>query len=133
MLPLTNHYGYKKWSFLLASHNQNKPSFDLAKIKEAAKKENIEYQSLKVSRDIANLDYELSDVISCIQGLTVKNFYKSYIYQRGKVSVQADAYTYIYKKEVNDDENKTTDTLYIKFSLVDKTLIIDLLSFHLSS
>lgn len=132
MLRSTNHYGYKEWSPLLASHNKHQPFFDLAIIKEAAAKENIEYGSRKVRRDIANLGYELADVILCLQGLTDKNFDKSHTYQQGHTLMKVDAYIYTNKRKTNDEE-ELEDILYIKFSLVEQTLIIDLASFHLSS
>ncbi len=133
MLCSTNHYGYMEWSPLLATHNKNQPFFDLAIIKDAAVKGSIEYGSLKVRRDIANLEYQLTDVISCLLGLTAENFNKTHIYQQGPHSLKADAYIYTHKRKVNDDEDETEDRLYIKLSLIGQKLTIDLASFHLSS
>ena len=46
--------------------------------------------------------------------------------------MKVDAYIYTNKRKTNDEE-ELEDILYIKFSLVEQTLIIDLASFHLSS
>lgn len=116
----------------MADHNPQQPFFDLKLVKEAAAREDIEYER-KVRTDIANLGYELSDVISCLQELTPQHFDKSHIYSdRGHLQ-KMDAYVHTYTWfDKNADEEKQ-DKLYIKFSLVNGKLLISLASFHLSS
>jgi len=116
----------------LVDHNPQKPFFDLKLVKEAAAREDIAYER-KARKDIANLGYELSDVISCLQELTPQHFDKSHIYSNRGHLQKMDAYVYTYTWfDENEDEEKQ-DKLYIKFSLVNGKLLINLASFHLSS
>lgn len=50
--------------------------YDLGQVKAAAQNLDIEYRGRKVSRDIANLGYDLSDVSKCLSALTPSNFRK---------------------------------------------------------
>ncbi|MFK7161595.1 type II toxin-antitoxin system MqsR family toxin [Marinospirillum sp. MEB164] len=116
----------------MADHNPQQPFFDLKLVKEAAAREDIEYER-KVRKDIANLGYELSDVILCLQGLKPDHFHKSHAYNDQGYPLRMDAYVYTYTWfDKNEDEEKQ-DKLYIKFSLVNGKLLINLASFHLSS
>ncbi len=98
--------------------------YDLAKVKAAAQQLNIEYRGRKVTRDVANLGYNLDDVANCLCQLTPNEFCKTHTY-RGQLP--DDEYICMYKK----DSETPLDKLYIKFSIVDDCLVIDLASFHL--
>lgn len=100
--------------------------YDLDKVREIAKRKDIEYRGWKVRLDIANLGYNLNDVADCIAGLTSGNFHKSKKYESGQVD---DIYKCIYERTSN--ENSVKDELYIKLSLCNNCLSIDLGSFHL--
>lgn len=100
--------------------------YDLEVVRQLAKSESIEYQGRRVSVDIANLGYALSDVAKCISQLTASEFYKSHDY--GSEPVQ-DAY--ITKYERPGSEDGEMDDLYVKFALLDDCLLISLASFHL--
>ena len=86
--------------------------YDLEQVKSAAQSLDIEYRGRKVSRDIANLGYDMNDVSSCLCQLRKSDFRK----------------THSYGNQTPDDEY---DQLYVKFCLVDGYLVIDLASFHL--
>lgn len=99
--------------------------YNLVDVVAAAQRSDIEYRGRKVYRDIMNLGYELGDVVDCISKLTTKDFKKMHRYNSG---LPDDAYVCTYRKSNSELE----DRLYIKFSLVDGCLEIDLASFHLS-
>ena len=102
--------------------------YRLEDVKKAASAAKIEYRGRIVQRDIANLGYDLNDVIACMMQLSESNFRKTHIYNNGIPS--DDDYTCQYTRQV--DGETLTDDLYIKFCLVDDCLSIDLGSFHLS-
>ena len=102
------------------------PYYDLDKVREAAKRKDIEYRGWKVRLDIANLSYELSDVADCISNLTLNHFHKTKDYGNGQID---DVYKCVY--ENTTDEDTKFDELYIKLSLKNNWLSIDLGSFHL--
>jgi len=99
--------------------------YDLEQVKAAAQSLDIEYRGRKVSRDIANLGYDMNDVSSCLCQLRSSDFRKTHSY--GKQPPD-DEYICRYKKDPEEDEY---DQLYVKFCLVDGYLVIDLASFHL--
>ncbi|QEP43512.1 hypothetical protein D5085_10470 [Ectothiorhodospiraceae bacterium BW-2] len=101
--------------------------YNLEDVKTAAIASRIEYRGLKVQRDIANLGYDINDVIDCLMHLSPANFRKTHYYDDG--SLPDDDYIFRYTRCVDDEE--TTDKLYVKFCLVDDCLMIDLGSFHL--
>ena len=100
--------------------------YDLEKVKTAAQQLNIEYRGRKVSRDVANLNYDLSDVANCLCQLTPKEFRKTHTY---KNQLPDDEYICLFKKDTSSED--PLDELYIKFCIVDDCLVIDLASFHL--
>lgn len=100
--------------------------YDLGKVKAAAQNLNIEYRGRKVSRDIANLGYELNDVASCLCQLSSSEFRKTHTYSDAPPD---DEYICFFKKEPDGEQ---IDHLYVKFCLIDECLILDLASFHLS-
>lgn len=116
----------------MADHNPHKPFFDLNLVKEVAAREDIIYER-KARTDIVNLGYELSDVISCLQGLTPQHFDKSHTYINRGHPQQMDAYVYTYTWLDKSQEEERQDQLYIKLSLVNEKLSVNLASFHLSS
>lgn len=101
------------------------PHYELDIVREAAKCEQIQY-SRSAQRDVSNLGLEFSDVIKCILALTNSNFYKSYDYGNG---VLQDAYKFDYNNPGSG--NDETDSLYIKFRMINNYLRIDVSSFHL--
>lgn len=99
--------------------------YDLGQVKAAAQELNIEYRGRKVSKDTANLGYDLHDVSACLCQLSPSDFRKTHSYENQPLD---DEYICRYKKDPEEDE---FDELYIKFCLVDGCLVIDLASFHL--
>lgn len=106
------------------------PFYDLEKVRRLAKNGAIAF-SRTARRDVRNLGYSNSFVYSVITMLEKKDYYKSHCYthsaQDGKTIEQ---HCDVYRKTVAFDGN--ADDLYIKFSLIDDYLEIDLLSFHLN-
>lgn len=103
------------------------PEYDLCEVKEAAKRQDIEYRGRNVFRDVENLGYELADVAQCLMQLSDHNHNRTIRYDDG--SPPDDEYLFTYVRAVNDEV--TFDDLYIKFCLIDECLLIDLGSFHL--
>jgi hypothetical protein len=101
------------------------PHYNLDDVRNAAKNGYIEYRGRKTRRDIGNLGYELADVVTCLLSLTSSDFYKSYRYDNGDID---DAYRTNFALS-NSTEH---DSIYIKFSLINDCLMIDLASFHLN-
>ena len=101
------------------------PLYDLNDIKAAAENKRIEYSGRKVQRDIGNLDYVLEDVLDCLMKLDEKDFNKSGSYEDGNPGY--DSYVTKYYK----DGRANADIIFIKFRLIDRNVIIDLMSFHL--
>ncbi len=99
--------------------------YDLEQVKAAAQNLDIEYRGRKVSRDVANLGYEISDVSACLCQLSLNDFRKTHSYKKQPPD---DEYICHYKKDPEEDEY---DKLYVKFCLLDGYLVIDLASFHL--
>lgn len=104
------------------------PQYNLKEVKKAAEAHRVEYRGRKVQRDIANLGYEFEDVVECLMRLSKRCFYKTYHYDNNQPP--DDAYRYFNSRP--GELGKKPDELYIKFCLLDGTLIIDLGSFHLS-
>lgn len=100
--------------------------YDLEVVRQLAKAESIEYQGRRVSVDVAELGYELSDVAKCIAQLTADEFDKTHDYGNGP---QLDAYITRYQRP--DGEDGEMDELYVKFALLNECLVISLASFHL--
>lgn len=105
------------------------PYYCLDAVRTAARNDQIEYRSRKVQRDIANLGYELKDVLACLISLTESDFYKTYPHNDSDDI--DDAYRINYLNPTTN--NGERDSLYIKFCLINNHLIIDLASFHLNS
>ncbi|MFT7683321.1 MAG: hypothetical protein ACI935_002812 [Moritella dasanensis] len=101
--------------------------YDLEQVKAAAQSLGIEYRGRKVSRDIANLGYDINDVSSCLCQLRSCDFRKTHTYENQPPD---DEYICRYKKDPEEYEYEY-DELYVKFCLIDGYLIIDLASFHL--
>ena len=100
--------------------------YDLNSVKQAALSEKIEFRGRKVGRDVANLGYDLSDVVFCLANLSAADFHKTHHYDNGDVD---DAYRFEYVRSSGDGNQ--VDRLYIKFCLMDNYLEIDLGSFHI--
>lgn len=101
------------------------PHYNLDDVRNAAKKGDIEYRGRKIRQDIDNLGYELADVAACLISLTGSDFYKSYSYDNGDID---DAYRTNFARSDSTED----DFIYIKFSLINNCLMIDLASFHLN-
>ncbi|CAH9054197.1 hypothetical protein PSECIP111951_00983 [Pseudoalteromonas holothuriae] len=99
--------------------------YDLEQVKAAAQNLDIEYRGRKVSRDIANLGYDLNDVSACLCQLSESDFRKTHNYDKQPPD---DEYICRYRKDSREDE---FDELYVKFCLIDDCLVVDLASFHL--
>jgi len=99
--------------------------YNLEQVKAAAQNLDIEYRGRKVSRDIANLGYDINDVSRCLCFLSSIDFRKTHYYEN---QLPDDEYICRYRKNPDEDE---WDELYVKFCLIDEYLVIDLASFHL--
>ncbi|WNJ98036.1 type II toxin-antitoxin system MqsR family toxin [Vibrio ruber] len=100
--------------------------YRLEDVRKAAQQLNIEYRGRKVQRDAANLGYEICDVADCLCQLTEHDFKKTHYRAIGPPD---DEYICRYTKVVFDKER--VDELYVKFSLIDNYLVVELASFHL--
>jgi len=105
----------------------NEPEYDLAAVKAAAKKLNIEFRDRKTRLDVLNLDYELKDVTLCLQSLSPANYRKTIRYEN---HLPDDEYICDFTKP--GTEHLTKDRLYIQFCFIEHCLTIDLGSFHLA-
>lgn len=103
------------------------PIYDLSIVINSARALNISYRGRKVNTDITNLGYTLQDVAKCVSSLTSCHFVKSHSYEH---RIPDDEYRIQFPR-TNDDGEIVVDDLYIKFSLIENTLYIDLGSFHL--
>lgn len=101
------------------------PHYNLEDVRNAARNGCVEYRGRKVRRDIDNLGYELADVVSCLLSLTSSDFDKTHTYENGDID---DAYCVDFTSSANSE----SDSIYIKFSLINDCLIVDIASFHLS-
>ena len=101
------------------------PHYNLEDVRNAAKNGCIEYRGRNVRRDIDNLGYELADVLACLVSLTTHDFYKTYTYPDGEID---DAY----RIDFVCPGNTESDSIYIKLSLINDCLMVDLASFHLN-
>lgn len=101
------------------------PNYNLDDVRNAAENGCIEYRGRKTRQDIDNLGYELADVVACLLSLTSSDFYKSYRYNNGDID---DAYRTNFAPSGCEEH----DSIYIKFSLINNCLMIDLASFHLN-
>ena len=101
------------------------PHYNLEDIRNAARKGDVEYRGRKVRRDIDNLGYEFADVVACVVSLTSDDHYKTYIYDDGDID---DAYCVSFIPPGRSE----CDSIYIKLSLINSCLVVDIASFHLS-
>lgn len=102
--------------------------YDLMDVKEAAKLQNINFSGRKVSKDAAELGYQLKDIAECIYNLTPEEFKQTQYYDNRP---PCDEYLCTHSVKCNDDGDDVIDELYVKFCLIDNYLVIDLASFHL--
>lgn len=100
------------------------PRYDLRQIHSLAALQRVAYANLSVLRDAMNLGYELDDVCRCLQKLKSSDFRHSGRYD-GPLWYDVYRTRFISPTEHVDD-------LYIKLSLGQGCLLIDLFSFHLT-
>ena len=105
----------------------SRPEYDLAEVKTAAGELKIEFRGRKPRLDVLNLDYELNDVSLCLMQLLSSDYRKTIQYED---RLPDDEYICEFSKTGN--EHLAADRLYIKFCLVEDSLIIELGSFHLT-
>ena len=101
------------------------PIYSLQDVCDAAMRQDIEYRGRYVTRDTVNLGYGLEDVAKCLMNLKKGEFHKSHYYEDRPAD---DAYRTSFPRPDGDGEEM--DELYVKFSLSDGCLSIDLGSFH---
>ena len=75
--------------------------YDLEQVKAAAQNLDIEYRGRKVSRDIANLGYDLHDVSACLCQLSKSDFRKTHNYDKQPPD---DEYICRYRKDSREDK-----------------------------
>jgi hypothetical protein len=102
--------------------------YNLDKIREAAKKQKIEYRggrNSNVRKTIANLGYTFTDVINCITSLSPSNFLTTYEYPDKTFD---DGYIIKLEHEEIDDE------IFMKLRLLENgdIEIVEIGSFHLT-
>lgn len=83
------------------------------------------FASTRVQNDIANIDYGIEDVCNCLSSLTEEHFINAEKYPGSRRWL--DVYRIQWRLSGRD-----YDDLYIKLSLDNNCLIIELRSFHLS-
>jgi len=105
----------------------DKPKYALVNVRSAAARLRIEFRGRKARLDALNLGYELNDIAHCLSRLAESDFRKTLCYQD---SAPDDEYICNYAKP--GIEHAASDRLYIKFCLIEKLLVIDLASFHLT-
>ena len=98
--------------------------YNLDDVRKAAKSERIEYNGRRVAIDVAELGYQLDDVIRCLLAISSDAFHKTHEYQ----SVFYDAYVTSFPRPGGEGQ---VDELYVKFALIGDFLSISLGSFHL--
>ena len=104
------------------------PVYNLEEVRQAALAYQIEYRGRKVQRDVANLGYQLRDVVQCLAQLQESDFSKSIDYGSG----QAIDEIYIVTYPKPNSENIEFDPLYIKFCLINgRLIVVELASFIL--
>lgn len=101
------------------------PHYNLDDVRNAAKNGHIEYRGRRVRQDIDGLDYELADVVACLLSLTSSDFHKSHQYGNGDIDD-------VYRTNFATSNSTKHDSIYIKLSLINDCLMIDLASFHLN-
>ena len=109
------------------------PIFDIAMVREVAAAGYISYAGRKVTRDVANLGYDLRDVKACLEALAAKDFIGSVDYPTGaSTKLSCDAYCVAYCSA----RNEKADTIYLKFHITQvthkTTRKLMVCSFHLS-
>lgn len=102
------------------------PLYDLDIVRQAARKQAIQYRGRRVSLDILNLGYELCDVWRCLLLLTPNDFHKSHFYE-GRPGDDA----YRLRAPYPASEGEGFDDLYIKFCVIGENVVVELGSFHL--
>lgn len=102
----------------------------------AARSFSIEYKGRLVQSRIRELEYEMKDVVNSICCLSERDFNKTHSYENQEQPY--DEYIFYYKKPQKEDEDdydyaeREPDKLYVKFCLINGTLILELASFHLA-
>ncbi len=102
--------------------------YDLDKIREAAKQQQIEYRggrNSNVRKTIANYGYTLIDVVNCIASLSSSNFLTTYKYPD-------QTFDDGYLTKVIREESETEDDIFMKLRLLDdgKIEIVEIGTFH---
>ena len=103
--------------------------FDLDRIREAARQQQIEYRGGKdsnVRKTIANLGYTLPDIVNSITSLSSSNFHKTYEYPDKTFD---DGYI----TTVIREEEEIKDKIFMKLRLLDdgEIEIVEIGTFHL--
>jgi hypothetical protein len=100
------------------------PRYDLRQIHRLAALQRIVYANLSVVRDATNLGYGMEDVCRCLRKLKSSDFRHSGRYDSPRwYDVYGTRFT---------SPTGYVDELYIKLSLGQSCLVIDLFSFHLT-
>jgi hypothetical protein len=101
----------------------SEPTCSLARVQELANNQQVIYESSRVQRDVANLNYSLSTVCDCICALTADDFKESVLYPGSKLWFDVYKIKYI-------GIEPYVDSLYIKLALSGDCLRVVLFSFH---
>lgn len=90
------------------------PNCDLATVRELASAGKVSYAGRGVQRDVANLGYDLNDVIACLQTLPAAGFIGSVDYPLGSgAKLCCDAY----ETQYCSSNREEADTIYVKFAV----------------
>lgn len=99
--------------------------YSLRRVIELARSSSVRFASTRVQNDIANIDYGIDDVCNCLSSLTEEHFINAVKYPDSRRWL--DVYRIKWQLPGRD-----YDDLYIKLSLDNNCLVIELRSFHLS-
>lgn len=99
------------------------PEYSLDAIRRLAESGHVEYRGKKIRRDVAELRFNLDDVLDCLQKLQSHHFAHSIWYE--SFSLWHD----VYKPRYRARDSRTID-LYIKLRLNRNCVVIQLCSFH---
>ncbi len=102
------------------------PYYDLRDVFIATLNDDI-IMSRKAQRDLRNLGYERDDMIDCIKSLKTREFKHSKIYPPNPF--RHDVYVTRFQRSSEDDH----DDIYLKFYMSKNHVVIELVSFHLST
>lgn len=100
------------------------PAYNLARVKELAERERVNYRSWRVEADVNNLGYSLGEVCRCVAWLEQEHFHHS------ERPVRERRWQDVYHCRWRIPSADAPDELYVKLMLTQSTITVELCSFH---